>query len=204
MFFGGSFVSRAEKPHDLDTLIVFPHQEAIPHKSELLTVESTRIDIQFCAESDRRLVDAFVHLLTHTRGREHIGIVQVDLYSQAEPWCILHEPDDTQVEIVKRAYIQRHYVDHYEPNGVLVTIHGVLSKAKWNAEIAPIASSQNWVFAPFVYVNENSPDEVSSFNSILSSQALQRIQSTRSRCQTRISYRFLCATLQLHIVRRES
>ena len=155
IFVGGSFVSNNEKPHDLDCLIVFPHEDAIPHKSELLTIEATKIDIQFCAESDSQLVDSFLHLLTHTREHAHIGVVQIELYGKANAWQILHEPDDPQMEIIKRAYIGRHYVDHYEPNGVLATIHGVRSKANWNAEIAPIASSQNWVFAPFVYEDED-------------------------------------------------
>lgn len=41
--------------------------------------------------------------------------------------------------------------------GVLVTIHGLLSQGKWNAEIAPIASSQGWIFAPYIYEG-NTPD----------------------------------------------
>lgn len=157
IFIGGSFVTDAKEPHDLDCLIVFPHEDAIPHKSELLTIETTRIDLQFCAQSDRRLLDSFLYLFTHTRGRESIGLIQVDLYGSGKPWQIVFSPEDNDYEIIKRAYINRHYVDHYEPNGVLVSIHGLLSKASWNAEIAPIASSQNWVFAPFLYDEINSP-----------------------------------------------
>lgn len=158
LFIGGSFVSNIEKPDDLDCLAVFPHEDAIPFKSEMLTIESTKIDIQFCAESDRQLVDAFIYLFRHTRGHELIGIIQIDLYDNKEPWKIIFGSDDECYEIVKRAYIDRHYIDHYEPNGVLVSIPGILSNAAWNAEISPIASSQNWVFAPFLYCDINSPD----------------------------------------------
>lgn len=158
LFIGGSFVSNSENPHDFDCLIVFLHDDAIPHKAEMLTIESTKIDIQFCAEPDRQIVDMFIHLFTHTRGQEHIGIVQIDLYGHDSAWQILHEPDESQYEIIKRTYTNRHYVDHYEPNGVLVSIHGILSNAEWNAEISPIASSQKWIFAPFMYCEDNSAD----------------------------------------------
>ena len=157
VFFGGSFLTTDPKPHDLDCLIVFPHEDAIPHKSELLTIETTRIDLQFCAKSDQKLLDTFLYLFTHTRGREAVGIIQVDLYGGAKPWESVFCPDDGDYEIIKRVYIQRHYVDHYQPNGILVSIHGLLSQASWNAELAPIASSQNWIFAPFLYCDVNSP-----------------------------------------------
>ena len=157
IFIGGSFVTSANEPHDLDCLIVFPHEDAIPHKSELLTIESTRLDLQFCAQSDEKLLGTFLYLFQHTRGREPVGIIQINLYGGEKPWVSVFSPDDGDYEIIKRVYIQRHYVDHYEPNGVLVSIHGLLSQASWNAEIAPIASSQNWIFAPFLYCDTNSP-----------------------------------------------
>ena len=35
--------------------------------------------------------------------------------------------------------------------GILVSVHGLLSRAEWNFDIAPIASSNGWIFAPYVY-----------------------------------------------------
>lgn len=156
IFIGGSFVTNQKEPHDLDCLIVFPHEDSIPHKSELLTIATTRVDLQFCSATDAKLLDTFLHLFTHTRGQESMGIVLVDLYGHEKPWEFVYSVEPEDYEIIKRAYIRRHYVDHYEPNGVLVTIHGLCSHASWNSEIAPIASSQNWVFAPFLYDDSNS------------------------------------------------
>ena len=151
IFVGGSFVTSEKTPSDIDCLIVFYDEASIPHKSEVLTVLSTKIDIQFSAESDSEIVDTFLHLFIHTRTADEIGVIQIDLYFANKVWQIRHPLDDSTYEIVKRAYINRHYIDHYQPNGLLVTIHGLLSTAKWNSEIAPIASSQQWIFAPFIY-----------------------------------------------------
>ena len=186
IFVGGSFVTNAEKPHDLDCLVVFPHEDAIPHKSELLTIESTQLDLQFCAQSDSKLLDTFLYLFTHTRGREPVGIVQVDLYGAEKPWQTIFYPDDDDYEIIKRAYINRHYVDHYKPNGVLVSIHGLLSRASWNAEIAPIASSQNWVFAPFLYDDVNTPALL--INEAKAKQVIERFRKWIYDIQCRYEY----------------
>lgn len=153
IFVGGSFITSGDEPHDIDCLIVFYDEEQIPHKSEMLTISSTKIDIQFATENDRVVVDSFLHLFAHSRNIKQVGIIEIDLYYSNKAWKILHYPDDASYEIIKRAYIGRHYIDHYQPNGLLVTIHGLLSTAKWNSELAPIASSQNWIFAPYVYEN---------------------------------------------------
>lgn len=157
VFVGGSFVSNRPEPHDIDCLIVFYNEESIPHKSEMLTIVSTRIDIQFCSEQHPELIDSFLYLFMHSRIMDEVGVIEIDLHSRGSKWEIRHYPDDDTYEIVKRAYINRFYVDHYDPNGILVTIHGMLSSAKWNMEIAPIASGQNWIFAPYVY-DTNSAD----------------------------------------------
>lgn len=157
LFIGGSFVSNKEKPNDIDCLIVFYDERSIPHKTELLTVDSTKIDIQFCPESEPKVIDTFLHLFGTSYQGDGKGIIQIDLYNEKDEWVIRHYPDESSYEIVKRAYIDRHYIDHHSSNGVLVTIPGILSNAKWNAKIAPIASSQKWIFAPFHYT-PNSPD----------------------------------------------
>lgn len=157
IFIGGSFVTRNDEPNDFDCLIIFYDECDIPHKSEMLTIASTKVDIQFCSEKEPKLIDSFLYLFMHSRIRDEIGIVEIDLHSKGSKWEIRHYPDEESYEIIKRAYINRHFVDHYEPNGILVTVHGLLSNAKWNMEISPIASSQNWIVAPYVYEN-NTPD----------------------------------------------
>lgn len=36
---------------------------------------------------------------------------------------------------------------------MLFTIHGVNTNAYWNSKFAPLACSQGWIFAPFIYKN---------------------------------------------------
>lgn len=157
LFIGGSFVSNKEKPNDLDVVIVFSKSEFIPQRSERLAIEGRKLDVMFCALDDRKIADAFVYLLANGRYGRNCGLIQVDLYDQKEEWQIRHEPDEETYEIVKRVYVNRSYIDLNEPEGILVTIHGLMSNGSWNSEIAPIASSQGWTFAPFTY-GFTSPD----------------------------------------------
>ncbi len=157
LFIGGSFNTDTKEPYDIDCLITFQSEKDIPHKSEMLTISSMKFDVLFCAESAREVIDTFLFLFKHSRMQEEVGVVQIDLYDIKDEWKIRHYPDDESYEVIKQAYIGRYFIDHYEPNGILVTVHGLLSNAKWNADIAPIASSQNWVFAPFLY-DTNTPD----------------------------------------------
>jgi hypothetical protein len=150
-------VSKIAEPNDVDCLIVFYDETGIPHKTEMVTIDSTKIDIQFCCEKNAELLDTFLYLFMHSRSMDETGVVQIDLYGQEKKWEIRHYPDDSSYEIIKRVYIDRHFVDHYSPNGLLITIHGLLSTAKWNKEIAPIVSSQNWIFAPYIY-EDATPD----------------------------------------------
>lgn len=155
LFIGGSFVSSTAEPNDIDCLIIFPDDSSIPHRTELLTILSTKIDIQFCSQQHPELIDNFIYLFEHSRQMHEVGVIQVDLYSTKEKWKVRYHPTDPDYEIVKRAYINRHFVDHHEATGVLVTIHGLSSSGTWNSQIAPVASSQNCIFAPFVFKNSN-------------------------------------------------
>jgi hypothetical protein len=157
LFIGGSFVTNKSEPNDIDCLIVFSDEESIPHKTEMLTIDSTKIDIQFCAEREQKVLDNFLFLFSTSVQKDRIGIIQIDLYNTNDEWKIRHYPDLATYEIIKQAYIGRHFIDHYTPNGVIVTIPGLLSKAAWNTEVGPVASSQKWIFAPFYY-DYNLPD----------------------------------------------
>lgn len=104
----------------------------------------------FASFEHENIVHSYVHLFTMNRFGAKVGIVQIDLYDENEEWQIVH-PGIEEFEIIKRAYIDRHVEDLNAHKGIIVTIHGLLSHAEWNKEIAPIASSQGWIFAPYMY-----------------------------------------------------
>ncbi|NTW54896.1 MAG: hypothetical protein HGB15_09115 [Chlorobaculum sp.] len=151
VFVGGSFITDKKIPSDIDIVIVFPKKELIPTKGERLLIEGKRADIMFCSEDEPSIVDAFIYLFSHGRYGYEVGIIQVDLLGYDCIWEIRHMPEDEQLEIVKRVYFDRELFDLDEPQGVLVTVHGLLTNASWNSEVIPIFSSQGWVVAPFDY-----------------------------------------------------
>ncbi|CQH53347.1 DUF6932 family protein [Yersinia frederiksenii] len=148
---GGSYVTNKEDPHDLDVVIVLQSKEHIPSRPERLVLEGKRTDIMFCSIDDPVITASFLKLLSYERYGTGVGVVQISLNHPDEPWTTHHEPDDDTYEVIKRAYFNRHLVDLNEAPGVLVTIHGVMTHAEWNANLIPIASSQGWIVAPYIY-----------------------------------------------------
>lgn len=155
LFIGGSFVTNSEKPSDLDCIIVFERDEDVPSRTEEMLIEVTKLDIMYVSLEHEEEVNSYIKLFIYNRFRREVGIVQVDLYSKGEEWKIRHDVDDSTFEIIKRAYIRRHFHELNQPKGVLVTIHGLLSTARWNSEITPIANSQGWIVAPYLYETNN-------------------------------------------------
>ncbi|EMJ9289225.1 hypothetical protein R8O76_004940 [Klebsiella michiganensis] len=151
VFVGGSYVTSKEDPHDLDVVIVLQCKEHIPSRSERLVLEGKRTDIMFCSADDPVVTASFIKLLSFERYGSGVGVMQINLNHPDEPWVTHHEPDDDTYEVIKRAYFNRHLVDLNEAPGVLVTIHGIMTHAEWNANLIPIASSQGWVVAPYIY-----------------------------------------------------
>ncbi|WP_407267718.1 DUF6932 family protein [Radiobacillus sp. PE A8.2] len=156
VFFGGSFISNNNKPNDIDCLIVFSKDKHIPSRTDRLMIEGVKLDIMFASLENKNIVNSYVRLLTNSRVDEEIGIVQIDLYNENKKW-IIKQPGYEDYEIVKRAYLNRHFIDLRKPKGILVTVHGLLSSAEWNKEIAPIASSEGWIVAPYIYKG-NTPE----------------------------------------------
>lgn len=158
LFFGGSFVSSKDKPNDIDCVMVYKNSQYIPPRSERLIIKATKLDIMFCSLEQTDIVHSYIKLLAGNRYGAEVGIVQINLRDKdgEELWYMMQPPSDV-FDIVKEGYINRDFIEGYEQNGVLVTIHGLLSTATWNCEIAPIASSQGWIFAPYVYEG-NTPD----------------------------------------------
>ena len=59
---------------------------------------------------------------------------QIDLFDKNQAWEIRHQPDEYTFEIIKRVYNDRDLIDRNEKKGILVSIHGLLSKAEWNMD----------------------------------------------------------------------
>tara|TARA_R110002110_G_scaffold213154_1_gene426247 strand:+ start:29 stop:1015 length:987 start_codon:yes stop_codon:yes gene_type:complete len=144
-------ISKTENPSDFDVVIVFPKRDFIPTKGERVLIDGKKADIMFCSEDEPNIVDSFIHLFSFGHYEEEKGIVQIDLHGGAQDWQVRHMPDGDELEIIKRAYCNRTLVDLNEPEGVLVTIHGLNTTAGWNSDIMPAFSSQGWIVAPFDY-----------------------------------------------------
>jgi pimeloyl-ACP methyl ester carboxylesterase len=149
---GGSFITSTENPHDLDCLLLFPKAANIPERTERLSIEGVRLDVLFCGEDDAKLLSAFVHLFSRTRNERNVGTVSINLTENAQKLAhMIGEPDEQTLEIVRRAYIGRHYVDLNGSAKAIVTVHGIKSHGEWSANVIQIASSNGWIVAPFFY-----------------------------------------------------
>jgi len=158
VFVGGSFISNKEKPNDIDCVMVFQEDKYIPSHTESVSIAGLRFDILYASMESRNLIDSYIKLFSSGRlGNDNIGVVQIDLYDKKDIWEIKHQPDEESFEIIKRVYNDRSLIDINEKAGILVSIHGLLSRAEWNMDIAPISSSQGWIFAPYIY-ETNKPD----------------------------------------------
>lgn len=153
VFVGGSFITKNDNPNDIDCVMVFMEDKYIPSYTEQVSIAGLKFDILYASLESRNIVDSYLKLFSTGRnGESDIGIIQIDLYDKNEVWQIKHQPDEEALEIIKRVYNDRSLIDINEKRGILVTVHGLLSKAKWNMEIAPIASSQGWIVAPYIYM----------------------------------------------------
>jgi pimeloyl-ACP methyl ester carboxylesterase len=149
---GGSFVTDKSDPADFDCVILFKTKDRIPHRRESLDIDGRSIDVFFASQDNPLLVRSFLRLFSTSQFEEKVGVVEIELRNNDAPvWDITWEVDDDLFEIVKRAYIDRYFVDRIERQKVLVTIHGLHSHAEWNADVTLIASANGWIVAPFHY-----------------------------------------------------
>lgn len=150
--FGGSFVTTAAEPSDIDCMIVFNQENQIPDRIDRLDLEGARLDIFYASLDQPALVSAIYRLLSENRRGRPVGVVSVPLHgANGRPqWEELPPADSQTFEMIKRAYINRQVSDR-SPSKLLVTVHGIKTHADWNAEVCHIASSRGWIVAPFVY-----------------------------------------------------
>jgi len=158
IFIGGSFVTANKSPQDLDCVIVFNEDRYIPNNTEKVSIQGLKFDILFASLENTKIIDSYIKLFSTCKyGGKDIGLIQIDLYGHNKTWEIRHYPSNEEFEIIKRTYNDRSLIDLKQKKGILVSIHGLLSDAEWNKEIAPIASNQDWIFAPYIY-KTNNPD----------------------------------------------
>lgn len=149
---GGSFVTNKEDPSDFDCMILFRNEKQIPDRRDSLDIAGKAIDIFFTSEDHPEIVQSFLRMFATNRLDEPVGVVSVDLLRDGQSiWDITWEPEDGVLEVVRRVYIDRHFVDKIDREKLLVTIHGIRSHAEWNAEVTLIASANGWMVAPFHY-----------------------------------------------------
>ncbi|SHG45123.1 DUF6932 family protein [Bradyrhizobium erythrophlei] len=149
---GGSFVTNKPEPRDIDCVILFKSASQIPPRIESLDISGNSVDIFFASSDQPQLVASFLKLMSTSRFEDRVGVVDVQIRrSEGLCWDITWEPDEDLYEVVRRAYIQRHYVEKTLRTKGLVTIHGIRTHAEWNAEVALNASANGWTVAPFHY-----------------------------------------------------
>ncbi|OYX26011.1 MAG: hypothetical protein B7Z06_06380 [Flavobacteriales bacterium 32-35-8] len=158
IFIGGSFITANKNPKDLDCVIVFQEDRYIPNNTDKVNIKGLKFDILFASLESPKIIDSYIKLFSNCRyGSKDIGLIQIDLYDRNKTWEIRHYPNEEDFEIIKRVYNDRSLVDLKEKKGIIVTVHGIYSQGQWNNEIAPIASGDDWVFAPYTY-ETNEPD----------------------------------------------
>jgi hypothetical protein len=149
---GGSFVTSKDEPADLDCVIVYANEKNILERRESLDISGKRVDIFFCAISQTEVAASFVKLFSQSKTGELVGCVIVHLREGSRTlWDVQSDVDEKTFEIVKRSYINRHFVERQPREKALVTIHGIRTQAEWNSEVSLIASINGWVVAPFQY-----------------------------------------------------
>lgn len=152
VFVGGSFVTTKKNPSDFDCVIVFNSASDIPNFVDTTVVGNIEFDILFASEDNPKIVDAFINLFQHYKnGLTGKPLVEVILANALNPWKVRFIPDDEEVEVINKIYTKRNIIERRKARGVLFSIHGVNTKAFWNSKLAPLACSQGWIFAPFIY-----------------------------------------------------
>jgi hypothetical protein len=156
VFVGGSFLTEKENPNDIDFLIAYDYDRDIP-KELAKFISNIGIDIMFCSFEHKTSLDSYLHLFQYDRNGYERGVAQIKIREGENLYVPESSIDWIKFESIQKSYTDRKFIDREPFKGILISIHGILSKAEWNVDIAPIVSSQNWIFAPYVY-SGNWPD----------------------------------------------
>ena len=154
LIIGGSFITQAENPNDLDCMIVFADERHIPTFVDCAQMENLEYDILYSSEQMRNTVDTYIKLMSmDIQGFPDKGVVEVKLHDKVQPWKIVYEPNSEEMEIISRVYCERNIIERNKRRGLLVVIHGLMTNAGWLSNLTPAANSQGWIVAPFIYEN---------------------------------------------------
>jgi hypothetical protein len=152
IFVGGSFITSQPNPNDFDCVIVFNREGDIPNYIDTSIIGNIEFDILYASEDNPQIIDSYIDLFqTYKNGMPGKPIVEVRLDNRIKEWEIRYQPSEDEREIIRKVYTKRSVIERCKARGVLFTIHGVNTKAFWNSKFAPLASSQGWIFAPFLY-----------------------------------------------------
>lgn len=156
---GGSFVTQKNMPSDVDCIVIVPNEKCMPNKSEIMTIAECKLDLIYLAENDTEKVSRFINMFALDRFELDVGLIEVSLDGKnSSVWGnFLGECDFTKLMEYRSIYFHRHFVVGSEKRGLLVTIHGLNTFGEWNYDLAPVASSNDWIFAPFNYGNVIKP-----------------------------------------------
>lgn len=160
IIFGGSFITDEPYPDDIDCIIIVPNEKCIPSKNETFVVSNCKIDAIFITKDKESTIYRMVNLFSRNRFDLEVGLVGVIIDDSEDITDYEDFPEyynlETHLEDIL-VYTARHVVTGFQKKSLLVTIHGLNTDADWNYELAPIVSSDNWIFAPFRYGNVKSP-----------------------------------------------
>lgn len=151
---GGSFITLAEKPNDLDCMMVFCDERHIPTFVDCAQMDNLEYDILYTSEQMPKSIDTYIKLMsTDIFGFQDVGVVEVRLHDEVHPWKVVYEPNPEDMEIISRVYCERNIIERNKRRGLLVVIHGLMTRAEWLSNVIPAANSQGWIVAPFIYDN---------------------------------------------------
>ena len=154
LLIGGSFITDIEIPNDLDCLMVFFDERHIPTFVDCAQMDNLEYDILYSSEQMPNVIDTYYKLMsTNIQGFQDRGVVEVRLHDKVQPWKVVYEPNLEEMKIISRVYCERNIIERNKRRGILVVIHGLLTKAEWLSNLTPAANSQGWIVAPYIYEN---------------------------------------------------
>jgi len=152
IFFTGSFITTKAIPSDLDCIVVFQTENSIPTNNESFLVEHGQIDIAYCSMQNESVLKNLLGLYSIDHYDLEVGIVYVELDKEYDfRWPEYDEVNIEELMVYRQAYHLRDIIGTKQKNGLIIALHGIMSDAEWLMKLAPIASSNNWIYAPFFY-----------------------------------------------------
>lgn len=148
---GGSFVSKKDAPSDMDVVILFARADQIPKSNERYNINGVMLDVQLLALEQKTIVAAYLELLATTRADTPHGLVQIKFHSTVST-VFRPNASSPDLEIVKVAYLGRHWSNAQQTKGVIVPIHGIRTHAEgWLPHLCLSATTSGWAIAPYIY-----------------------------------------------------